>query len=231
MSKIKKIWFVKLMVILLFPILSWIINLLKIVYVPFIISFRNKARLVVYNYILTNYNFRHLFLDKKYVLSVSNNIKHYNKYNDSYKSDYVSIDGYRVRGNIFIRRLKVTKLQFWLYYVLVWVWLDDNNYDVFAINNIMDNNNYTVKDISTILNHYNSKTTFECPDNEVDEVVNKFTTLFFISLLYSSNNFYNSLSVISSPYKINILNIELGWFKLVTYNTGGYGYKFGINFK
>lgn len=231
MSKIKKIWFVKLIVILLFPILSWIINLLKIVYVPFIISFRNKARLVVYNYILTNYNFRHLFIDKKYVLSVSNNIKHYNKYNDSYKSDYVSIDGYRVRGNIFIRRLKVTKLQFWLYYVLVWVWLDDNNYDVFAINNIMDNNNYTVKDISTILNHYNSKTTFECPDNEVDEIVNKFTTLFFISLLYSSNNFYNSLSVISSPYKINILNIELGWFKLVTYNTGGYGYKFGINFK
>lgn len=231
MSKIKKIWFVKLMVILLFPILSWIINLLKIVYVPFIISFRNKARLVVYNYILTNYNFRHLFLDKKYVLTIDINIKHYNKYNDSYKSDYVSIDGYRVRGNIFIRRLKVTKLQFWLYYVLVWVWLDDNNYDVFAINNIMDNNNYTVKDISTILNHYNSKTTFECPDNEVDEIVNKFTTLFFISLLYSSNNFYNSLSVISSPYKINILNIELGWFKLVTYNTGGYGYKFGINFK
>jgi hypothetical protein len=46
MSKIKKIWFVKLIVILLFPILSWIINLLKIVYVPFIISFRNKARLV-----------------------------------------------------------------------------------------------------------------------------------------------------------------------------------------
>lgn len=231
MSKIKKIWFVKLIVILLFPILSWIIDLLKIVYVPFIISFRNKARLVVYNYILTNYNFRHLFLDKKYVLSVSNNIKHYNKYNDSYKSDYVSIDGYRVRGNIFIRKLKVTKLQFWLYYVLVWVWLDDNNYDVFAINNIMDNNNYTVKDISTILNHYNSKTTFECPDNEVDDIINKFTTLFFISLLYSSNNFYNSLSVISSPYKINILNIELGWFKLVTYNTGGYGYKFGINFK
>ena len=231
MSKIKKICFVKLIVILLFPILSWIINLLKIVYVPFIISFRNKARLVVYNYILTNYNFRHLFLDKKYVLSVSNNIKHYNKYNDSYKSDYVSIDGYRVRGNIFIRKLKVTKLQFWLYYVLVWVWLNDNNYDVFAINNIMNNNNSTVKDISTILNHYNSKTTFECPDNEVDEVVNKFTTLFFISLLYSSNNFYNSLSVISSPYKINILNIELGWFKLVTYNTGGYGYKFGINFK
>lgn len=231
MSKIKKIWFVKLIVILLFPILSWIINLLKIVYVPFIISFRNKARLVVYNYILTNYNFRHLFLDKKYVLTIDINIKHYNKYNDSYKSDYVSIDGYRVRGNIFIRRLKVTKLQFWLYYVLVWVWLDDNNYDVFAINNIMDNNNYTVKDISTILNHYNSKTTFECPDNEVDEIVNKFTTLFFISLLYSSNNFYNSLSVISSPYKINILNIELGWFKLVTYNTGGYGYKFGINFK
>lgn len=231
MSKIKKIWFVKLIVILLFPILSWIINLLKIVYVPFIASFRNKARLVVYNYILTNYNFRHLFLDKKYVLSVSNNIKHYNKYNDSYKSDYVSIDGYRVRGNVFIKKLKVTKLQFWLYYVLVWVWLDDNNYDVFAINNIMDNNNYTVKDISTILNHYNSKTTFECPDNEVDEIVNKFTTLFFISLLYSSNNFYNSLSVISSPYKINILNIELGWFKLVTYNTGGYGYKFGINFK
>ena len=231
MSKIKKIWFVKLIVILLFPILSWIIDLLKIVYVPFIISFRNKARLVVYNYILTNYNFRHLFLDKKYVLSVSNNIKHYNKYNDSYKSDYVSIDGYRVRGNVFIKKLKVTKLQFWLYYVLVWVWLDDNNYDVFAINNIMDNNNYTVKDISTILNHYNSKTTFECPDNEVDEIVNKFTTLFFISLLYSSNNFYNSLSVISSPYKINILNIELGWFKLVTYNTGGYGYKFGINFK
>lgn len=231
MSKIKKIWIVKLIVILLFPILSWIINLLKIVYVPFIISFRNKARLVVYNYILTNYNFRHLFLDKKYVLSVSNNIKHYNKYNDSYKSDYVSIDGYRVRGNIFIRKLKVTKLQFWLYYVLVWVWLDDNNYDVFAINNIMDNNNYTVKDISTILNHYNSKTTFECPDNEVDDIINKFTTLFFISLLYSSNNFYNSLSVISSPYKINILNIELGWFKLVTYNTGGYGYKFGINFK
>lgn len=231
MSKIKKIWFVKLIVILLFPILSWIINLLKIVYVPFIISFRNKARLVVYNYILTNYNFRHLFLDKKYVLSVSNSIKHYNKYNDSYKSDYVSIDGYRVRGNVFIRKLKVTKLQFWLYYVLVWIWLDDNNYDVFAINNIMDNNNYTVKDISTILNHYNSKTTFECPDNEVDEIVNKFTTLFFISLLYSSNNFYNSLSIISSPYKINILNIELGWFKLVTYNTGGYGYKFGINFK
>lgn len=231
MSKIKKIWFVKLIVILLFPILSWIINLLKIVYVPFIISFRNKARLVVYNYILTNYNFRHLFLDKKYVLSVSNNIKHYNKYNDSYKSDYVSIDGYRVRGNVFIKKLKVTKLQFWLYYVLVWVWLDDNNYDVFAINNIMDNNNYTVKDISTILNHYNSKTTFECPDNEVDDIINKFTTLFFISLLYSSNNFYNSLSVISSPYKINILNIELGWFKLVTYNTGGYGYKFGINFK
>ena len=89
MSKIKKIWFVKLIVILLFPILSWIINLLKIVYVPFIISFRNKARLVVYNYILTNYNFRHLFLDKKYVLSVSNSIKHYNKYNDSYKSDYL----------------------------------------------------------------------------------------------------------------------------------------------
>lgn len=231
MSKIKKIWFVKLIVILLFPILSWIINLLKIVYVPFIISFRNKARLVVYNYILTNYNFRHLFLDKKYVLSVSNNIKHYNKYNDSYKSDYVSIDGYRVRGNVFIRKLKVTKLQFWLYYVLVWVWLDDNNYDVFAINNIMDDNNSTVKDISTILNHYNSKTTFECPDNEVDDIINKFTTLFFISLLYSSNNFYNSLSVISSPYKINILNIELGWFKLVTYNTGGYGYKFGINFK
>lgn len=231
MSKIKKIWFVKLIVILLFPILSWIINLLKIVYVPFIISFRNKARLVVYNYILTNYNFRHLFLDKKYVLSVSNNIKHYNKYNDSYKSDYVSIDGYRVRGNVFIKKLKVTKLQFWLYYVLVWVWLDDNNYDVFAINNIMDNNNYTVRDISTILNHYNSKTTFECPDNEVDDIINKFTTLFFISLLYSSNNFYNSLSVISSPYKINILNIELGWFKLVTYNTGGYGYKFGINFK
>lgn len=231
MSKIKKIWFVKLIVILLFPILSWIINLLKIVYVPFITSFRNKARLVVYNYILTNYNFRHLFLDKKYVLSVSNNIKHYNKYNDSYKSDYVSIDGYRVRGNVFIKKLKVTKLQFWLYYVLVWVWLDDNNYDVFAINNIMDNNNYTVKDISTILNHYNSKTTFECPDNEVDDIINKFTTLFFISLLYSSNNFYNSLSVISSPYKINILNIELGWFKLVTYNTGGYGYKFGINFK
>ena len=172
-----------------------------------------------------------MFIDKKYVLSVSNNIKHYNKYNDSYKSDYVSIDGYRVRGNIFIRKLKVTKLQFWLYYVLVWVWLNDNNYDVFAINNIMDDNNSTVKDISTILNHYNSKTTFECPDNEVDEVVNKFTTLFFISLLYSSNNFYNSLSVISSPYKINILNIELGWFKLVTYNTGGYGYKFGINFK
>ena len=167
MSKIKKIWIVKLIVILLFPILSWIIDLLKIVYVPFIISFRNKARLVVYNYILTNYNFRHLFLDKKYVLSVSNNIKHYNKYNDSYKSDYVSIDGYRVRGNVFIRKLKVTKLQFWLYYVLVWVWLNDNNYDVFAINNIMDNNNSTVKDISTILNHYNSKTTFECPDNEV----------------------------------------------------------------
>lgn len=231
MSKIKKIWFVKLIVILLFPILSWIIDLLKIVYVPFIISFRNKARLVVYNYILTNYNFRHLFIDKKYVLSVSNNIKHYNKYNDSYKSDYVSMDGYRVRGNVFIKKLKVTKLQFWLYYVLVWVWLDDNNYDVFAINNIMDNNNYTVKDISTILNHYNSKTTFECPDNEVDDIINKFTTLFFISLLYSSNNFYNSLSVISSPYKINILNIELGWFKLVTYNTGGYGYKFGINFK
>lgn len=231
MSKIKKIWFVKLIVILLFPILSWIIDLLKIVYVPFIISFRNKARLVVYNYILTNYNFRHLFLDKKYVLSVSNNIKHYNKYNDSYKSDYVSIDGYRVRGNVFIKKLKVTKLQFWLYYVLVWVWLNDNNYDVFAINNIMDNNNSTVKDISTILNHYNSKTTFECPDNEVDDIINKFTTLFFISLLYSSNNFYNSLSVISSPYKINILNIELGWFKLVTYNTGGYGYKFGINFK
>ena len=231
MSKIKKIWFVKLIVILLFPILSLIIDLLKIVYVPFIISFRNKARLVVYNYILTNYNFRHLFLDKKYVLSVSNNIKPYNKYNDSYKSDYVSIDGYRVRGNIFIRKLKVTKLQFWLYYVLVWVWLNDNNYDVFAINNIMNNNNSTVKDISTILNHYNSKTTFECPDNEVDDIINKFTTLFFISLLYSSNNFYNSLSVISSPYKINILNIELGWFKLVTYNTGGYGYKFGINFK
>lgn len=231
MSKIKKIWIVKLIVVILFPIIDLILNILKAIYVPYILPFRYKAKLVVYNYILTNYNFRHLFIDKKYILTIDNNITYYNKYNDSYKSDYVSIDGYRVRGNVFIKKLKVTKLQFWLYYVLVWVWLDDNNYDVFAINNIMDNNNYTVKDISTILNHYNSKTTFECPDNEVDDIINKFTTLFFISLLYSSNNFYNSLSVISSPYKINILNIELGWFKLVTYNTGGYGYKFGINFK
>lgn len=153
-------------------IINFFINIFKIFYRPFIIPFRLKSREYVYNYFIKN-NITYLF---PYDLKIK-----YLTYNKDNK--------------VFLRYIKTNKIMFYFYFWVFWIWYDDETYDninLFKLyelsykypflNKYLENDLKKIKvltDNPTFLNLYNDIEPY------------KYLKLFFISLFYSGNNYYN----------------------------------------
>lgn len=153
---------------LFLPIINFIINILKFLYTPLIIPFRTKARVYVYNYFLQN--------RKSFLIGCK-----------TLKGDIY----YNLDDTLFIPKLNINKLLYFLYFYFVWIWLDDYNNDIICnkrLNYFKMNNKYTNQ-----LHLHNKRcfrSSFQQPivDNyKSDDLV----WLFYLSLFYSDNNFKN----------------------------------------
>lgn len=176
---------------LFLPIINFIINILKFLYTPLIIPFRTKARVYVYNYFLQN---RKSFLLGYKLLK-----------DDNY---------YNLDETIFIPKITVNKIVYFLYFYLVWIWLDDYNNDIIynrKLNYFKMNKEYT----NQLLLHNKKcfKNSFQQPivnDYKADNLV----WLFYLSLFQTDNNFKNYFYY--SVNKKTIFNI--GFKELVFIN-------------
>lgn len=150
-------------------VINFLINTFKFIYLPIILPFRNKARVVVYNYFIKN-NINYMFHGKK--LELKDN-KYYldNKY--------------------FIVYLDNSKYIYYLYFNLVWIWLDDETVDNINLEKIITNKYLKVifkEDINSILKS-NINKAFKNPNYNFE--VNDYLLLFYISMFYNNNNYYN----------------------------------------
>lgn len=157
-----------------YPI-GYSINILKFVLLPIVSIFRFKARVYVYNYFIS--------------------------YGDSYLlprdleligESYYTWDDRKKTQVIFIPKIKVNKFYYLLYFWLVWIYGDDNNYDTINIRACtalkLDKKDYvTISNI--LLNTGTIPSNFKYGINVTKQDDSIY--LFYYSMLYSSNNFFN----------------------------------------
>lgn len=150
-------------------VINFLINIFKFIYLPIILPFRNKARVVVYNYFITN-NINFMFHGKKLELK----------------------DGiYYLDHRYFIKHSVTVNYIYYLYFNLVWIWLDDETVDNINLEKIILNKylkNIFKKDIDSILK-VNINKAFKNPNYDFE--VNNYLLLFYISMFYNNNNYYN----------------------------------------
>lgn len=154
---------------LFFPIINFIINIIKFLYVPLILPFRFRAKIYVYNYFLQS---------NKYFLIGYKNLKD-GKY-------------YSTNGDYFLDKIKLNKFKLFLYFYFVWIWLDDYNCDI--LNNTKLNSlrlsDFYIKQL-TYHNRYCHYNSFIKPMPVKEYNVTSYIYLFYLSLFYSNNNFKN----------------------------------------
>lgn len=160
------------------------INIFKFIWLPLIIPFRYNCRVYVYNYFIKN---KILFLFQGENIELREN---------TYYLDNV----------IFIPYKETNKYVYFLYFVFIYMWMDDETYDNIDIERLSELKltkpfiyKLIEKDIKKILQKY-PKRAFKNPNYRFN--VNNFIFLFYISMFYTKNNFYNYKSYSKKKTKL-----------------------------
>lgn len=171
--------------LLYYPI-GYIINILKFIISPLISIFRFKARVYVYNYFISH--------GDNYLLPRDLQLN---------GSGYYTWCDRKKQQVLFIPKIRVNRFCYLLYFWLVWIYSDDNNYDIINIKactelNLGEKDFTTITSIlannGTILSNFKYGVSVTKHDNSI--------YLFYYSMFYSSNNFFNYFKYSKTPKTI-----------------------------
>ncbi len=199
--------------ILVIPKINIFINVFKFIWVPIIISLRDKSREVVYNYWLAN--------NMAYRLPNGLKLVHGYLTNDNNVTEVYRDTDNLEASSFTLRYLKVSKFKYYFYLVTVYIWLDDTlSADVVSYKLAVDilESKYLTKLYGTELHRIckigkgDSFTNYNSFNrNNLDISIG----LLYVTLLYNTNNNFKNVFYYSIKKK-TILGI--GYKKEVKIN-------------
>lgn len=190
--------------VLMIPVINLIIQILKYIWVPIIISLRDRSREIVYNY----------WLNHKIAYHLPNDITRVHLVKDKVIEVY--------KGNNFLIKCEdISKLKYYFYFYTVYIWIDDTLSADFISDKLAVNileSEYLTKTFRQEINRvcklgkgdsFNNYNTFDRNNLEVS------IGLLYTTLLYNDNNNFKNICYFSR-HKQTFLGI--GYKKEVNIN-------------